>query len=68
MTETIHTTREIEALIQQIAAEGVTTADLKEQFEHNTRMRELAASASQTVARVHAGDPTAQVSTAVIAS
>jgi photosystem II stability/assembly factor-like uncharacterized protein len=36
----------------RIAAEGVTAADLKEQFEHNTRMRELAASVSQTVARV----------------
>jgi photosystem II stability/assembly factor-like uncharacterized protein len=36
----------------RIAAEGVTAADLKEQFEHNTRMRELVAGVSQTVTRV----------------
>jgi hypothetical protein len=36
----------------RLAAEGVTAADLKEQFDHNLRMRELVASVSQTVARV----------------
>ncbi|MBP1598960.1 MAG: hypothetical protein H6Q05_4337, partial [Acidobacteria bacterium] len=36
----------------RLAAEGLTAADLREQFEHNLRMRELVASASQTVARV----------------
>jgi photosystem II stability/assembly factor-like uncharacterized protein len=36
----------------RIAAEGVTAADLKEQYEHNVRMRELVASANQTAARV----------------
>jgi hypothetical protein len=36
----------------RLAAEGVTAADIKEQFDHNLRMRELVASASQTVARV----------------
>jgi len=30
----------------------ITAADLKEQFDHNLRMRELVASASQTVVRV----------------
>ena len=36
----------------RIAAEGVTAADLKEQFDHNLRMRALVADASETVARV----------------
>jgi photosystem II stability/assembly factor-like uncharacterized protein len=36
----------------RLAAEGVTAADLKEQFDHNLRMRELVVSVSQTVARV----------------
>jgi hypothetical protein len=35
-----------------VAASGVTEADLVEQFEHNVRMRELVAAASQTVTRV----------------
>jgi photosystem II stability/assembly factor-like uncharacterized protein len=35
-----------------VAASGVTEADLVEQFEHNLRMRELVAAAGQTVARV----------------
>jgi hypothetical protein len=38
----------------RIAAEGVTTADLKEQFDHNVRVRELAAEAAQLLATVRA--------------
>jgi hypothetical protein len=36
----------------RIAAEGVTAADLKEQFDHNVRMRELSAAVAQLLARV----------------
>ena len=36
----------------RIAAEGVTTADLKEQFDHNIRVRELSGAAAQLLARV----------------
>ncbi len=32
----------------RLAAEGLTAADLREQFEHNTRMRELQAAVTQT--------------------
>ena len=39
----------------RVAAGGVTTADLKEQFDHNVRMRELMASAAQLLTRVRAG-------------
>jgi photosystem II stability/assembly factor-like uncharacterized protein len=35
-----------------VAADGVTVADLKEQFEHNLRMRQLASDANQLAARV----------------
>jgi len=35
-----------------VAADGVTVADLKEQFDHNTRTRELVTGVNQTVARV----------------
>jgi hypothetical protein len=35
-----------------LAEEGVTVADLQEQFDHNTRMRALVASVNQVVARV----------------
>ena len=38
----------------RIAAEGVTVADLKEQFDHNMRMRELSAELNQLLARVRA--------------
>jgi hypothetical protein len=38
----------------RIAAEGVTIADLQEQFDHNTRMRELIAAVGQTLTRVRA--------------
>ncbi len=36
----------------RIAAEGVTAADLKEQFDHNMRMRDLVTNVNQTIARV----------------
>ena len=36
----------------RLAAEGLTAADLKEQFEHNTRMRELQAAVTQVIGRV----------------
>ncbi len=36
----------------RIAAEGVTAADLKAQFDHNTRTRELVTEVTQLVARV----------------
>jgi hypothetical protein len=35
-----------------VAADGVTVADLKEQYEHNVRMRQLVADASQLAARI----------------
>jgi photosystem II stability/assembly factor-like uncharacterized protein len=35
-----------------VAADGVTVADLKEQFEHNQRMRQLVTDANQLAARV----------------
>jgi flagellar hook assembly protein FlgD len=38
----------------RIAAEGITAADLQEQFDHNTRMSALVTLANQTVARVRA--------------
>ena len=39
----------------RVAAGGVTVADLKEQFDHNVRMRELVAQAGQLLTRVRAG-------------
>jgi len=36
----------------RIAAEGVTVADLQEQFDHNTRARELVTAVNQLVTRV----------------
>jgi hypothetical protein len=36
----------------RITAEGVTAADLKEQFDHNVRMRELTAQVGQLLTRV----------------
>jgi len=38
----------------RVAAGGVTVADLKEQFEHNMRMRDLASEAGALLARVRA--------------
>ena len=37
-----------------LAEEGLTAADIQGQFDHNTRMRELVAAASQAVTRVRA--------------
>jgi photosystem II stability/assembly factor-like uncharacterized protein len=46
-------TQPFEVLIDpQVAADGVTVADLVEQFEHNLRMRELVSAASRLQARV----------------
>ena len=39
----------------RVAADGVTLADLQEQFEHNVRMRELVAEVNSLVTRVRAG-------------
>jgi photosystem II stability/assembly factor-like uncharacterized protein len=39
----------------RVAAGGVTVADLKEQFDHNVRVRELTAAAAQLLTRVRAG-------------
>jgi hypothetical protein len=36
----------------RVAADGVTLADLQEQFEHNMRLRELVTEVNQLVARV----------------
>jgi photosystem II stability/assembly factor-like uncharacterized protein len=38
----------------QLAAEGLTAADLQAQFDHNVRMRELVTAANTTVQRVRA--------------
>ena len=35
-----------------VAADGVTVADLKEQFEHNLRVRDLVTSVNQTISRL----------------
>ena len=40
----------------RLASEGVTVADLKEQFDHNTRMRTLVADANSTVQRAQAAE------------
>ena len=39
----------------RVAAGGVTVADLKEQFDHNMRMREFSAQVGQLLTRVRAG-------------
>jgi hypothetical protein len=39
----------------RVAEDGVTVADLQEQFEHNMRMRELVTSVNQLVTRVRDG-------------
>jgi hypothetical protein len=38
----------------RIAADGVTVSDLREQFDHNLRVRDLVSQVNQTVARVRA--------------
>jgi hypothetical protein len=39
----------------RVAADGVSAADLREQFDHNMRMRGLSSEVGQLVARVRAG-------------
>jgi len=38
----------------RVSKEGVTTADLKEQFDHNMRVRDLVSDANRTVAKLRA--------------
>jgi photosystem II stability/assembly factor-like uncharacterized protein len=42
----------------RVTKDGVTTADLREQFEHNMRVRDLVSDANKTVARVRAAKRT----------
>jgi hypothetical protein len=42
----------------RVAADGVTQADLQEQFDHNMRMRELVGSVNQLVTRVRQAQTT----------
>ena len=52
-TGNVNLTQPINVLIDpRVAADGVTVADLQEQFEHNMRMRELVSSVNQLVTRV----------------
>ena len=44
----------------RIAAEGVTAADLKEEYEHNLRIRELETAVGELLSRVRNGMSTAQ--------
>jgi photosystem II stability/assembly factor-like uncharacterized protein len=46
-----------------VAADGVTVADLKEQFEHNMRTRELVTSVNQTIARLREAQSKQQAGT-----
>ena len=52
-TGTVNKTQPFNVAIDpRVAADGVTVADLQEQFEHNMRMRELVTSVNQLVTRV----------------
>jgi hypothetical protein len=59
----------------RVAEDGVTVADLQEQFEHNMRMRELVTGVNQLVTRVrdaqtklrNAATPDSEMSTKVSA-
>ena len=52
-TGTITLTQPFNVLIDpRVAEDGVTLADLQEQFEHNMRMRDLVTSVNQLVTRV----------------
>ncbi|HKR11132.1 MAG TPA: hypothetical protein VJT15_03660 [Pyrinomonadaceae bacterium] len=44
----------------RVAADGVTQADLQEQFDHNLRMREMVNSVNQLIARVRAAKSKSQ--------
>lgn len=45
----------------RIAADGVTQADLQEQFDHNMRMRDLVTRVNQLVTRIREGKPKVSV-------
>jgi photosystem II stability/assembly factor-like uncharacterized protein len=52
-TGNVKLTQPVKVLIDpRVAADGVTLADLQEQFEHNMRMRELVSSVNQLVTRI----------------
>jgi len=52
-TGNVNLTQAFKVLIDpRVAADGVTLADLQEQFDHNMRMRELVSSVNQLVTRV----------------
>lgn len=52
-TGNVNLTQPLHVLIDpRVAADGVTVADLQEQFEHNMRMRELVSSVNQLVTRL----------------
>ena len=52
-TGAVNLTQPFNVLIDpRVAADGVTLADLQEQFEHNMRMREMVISVNQLVTRV----------------
>jgi photosystem II stability/assembly factor-like uncharacterized protein len=52
-TGTVTLTQPLSVLIDpRIAADGVTVADLQEQFDHNMRMRELVSGVNQLAARL----------------
>jgi hypothetical protein len=52
-TGDVNQTQSIDVLIDpRVAADGVTLADLQEQFEHNMRMREMVTTVNQLATRV----------------
>ena len=51
----------------RLAAEGITVADLKEQFDHNTKMRALVADANATVQRARAAETRLRTATGAAA-
>ncbi len=52
-TGSVTLTQPLTVLIDpRVAADGVTVADLREQFEHNMRMRELVTGVNQLVTRI----------------
>jgi photosystem II stability/assembly factor-like uncharacterized protein len=52
-TGAVNLTQPLNVLIDpRVAADGVTQADLQEQFEHNMRMRELVSSVNQLATRI----------------
>jgi hypothetical protein len=52
-TGAVSLTQPLHVLIDpRVAADGVTVADLQEQFEHNMRMREMVSAVNQLISRV----------------